>query len=210
MDVDRVEKAVEEYYVTVKMPEEVQRTIQTGLERELDRQRKQAAPEMAHAQRRIQQLEVERRRLARGVVDGSVPGDLARKEQERVARELAEVQRLLEAGEVIYSRTEDTLSRALTLIGRCDEIYKRGGAKVRRLSKQFFFEKLLVRDGRVVDAVLREPWGVLVSQRFRDLMEKNANPDGRSSRRGLNIESLARPAGFEPATPGSGGRCSVP
>ncbi|MGH3306018.1 MAG: hypothetical protein ACRDOK_31045 [Streptosporangiaceae bacterium] len=45
---------------------------------------------------------------------------------------------------MIFAHIEDSLNRALELVGRCDEVYRLGGQQVRRLSNQFFFEKLLI------------------------------------------------------------------
>jgi len=75
-------------------------------------------------------------------VDGSIPGDLAREEHDRIAHELDQAQKLLATAKVVYAHIEDTLNRALALAGRCDEVY-RGGPQIRRLSNQFFFDKLL-------------------------------------------------------------------
>jgi hypothetical protein len=72
------------------------------------------------ARTRVGELEQERRRLARGVVTGAIPEDLGREEQSRIATELKQAQRVLATAEMIYERIEDTLERALTLVGPCD------------------------------------------------------------------------------------------
>lgn len=71
-------------------------------------------------------------------------------------------QKLLATAKVIFAHIEDTLNSALTLVGRCDEVYRLGGPQVRRLSNQFFFEKLLITENtdegaQVVGAILQEP-----------------------------------------------------
>lgn len=108
-----VEDAIQRYYGIITVPEEVQDSIRDGLRAELDQQRQRAKPELTWAKTRVTELEHERRRLARGVVDGSIPGDLAREEQERIAAELEEAQKILTTAETIFSRIEDTLNRAL-------------------------------------------------------------------------------------------------
>ena len=57
----------------------------------------------------------------------------------RVARAIAELgqaQRILATSQIVYAKIQDTLSGALTLVGRCDEIYRLGGPEVRRLANQ--------------------------------------------------------------------------
>jgi len=140
----------------------------------------------------------ERKRLARGVVDGSIPGDLARDEHDRIAQELEQAQKTLTAAQMIYARIEDTLNRALALVGRCDEVYRRGGPQVRRLSNQFFFEKLLIaeepEDGaQVAGAVLQEPWATLVSEDFHAAMARSATSPGHDHwARGSKMSALVR------------------
>jgi hypothetical protein len=82
---------------------------------------------------------------------------------------------------MIYTRIEDTLTRALTLIGRVDEVYRKGGPQVRRLSNQFFFEKLLVQldeDTEIAGAVLREPWATLCAEDFIEQMGRAKKDPG--------------------------------
>jgi len=205
LSVTVVERAVERYYATVRLPEAVQDLIRDGLRAELDYQQRQAQPEIAWAKRRVKELADERKRLARGVVTGTIPGDLARDEHDRIAQELEQAKQTLVTAEVIYTGIEDSLNRALTLVGRCDEVYRLGGPKVRRLSNQFFFEKLLIAEepeegAEVAGAMLREPWATLVSEDFQTSMDPSAeNPGQDRFTRGSKMSALVPPAGFEPA-----------
>jgi site-specific DNA recombinase len=195
-----IEAAVESYWKTVRLPQAVQDTIRNGLRVEFDRQRKHAEPEIAHARRRLQELEQERKRLARGVIDGSIPGDLARESHERLDQERVHAERVLDTVMVVWERIEGTLTQALEFIGRCDEVYRRGGTRIRRLANQTLFEKLLVQDDAVAGAILREPWATLVTTEFVEQMRSNTKNPGRlSSGRGVKTGSLVPPAGLEPA-----------
>lgn len=91
----------------------LQETIRHGLRTELDNQERRTAPEIAYASDRVTELDAERGRLARGVVTGAIPDDLAREEQTRIAGELVQAQRVLDTAEVIYTKIENTLSKAL-------------------------------------------------------------------------------------------------
>jgi hypothetical protein len=140
---EAIETAVERYYQTVRLPKETQETVRTGLRAELDTQQRRAEPEIAYARARVTELDAERRRLARGVVTGAIPEDLARDEQQRIARDLTQAQKVLDAARVIYAHIEDTLNRALALVGRVDEVYRLGGPRVRRLADEFVHEMIL-------------------------------------------------------------------
>ena len=201
---DAVETAVERYYQTMRLPAETQETVRAGLRAELDTQARRAEPEIAYARARVGELDDERRRLARGVVTGAIPEDLARDEQQRIARELSQAQKVLATSRVIYAHIEDTLSRALALVGRIDEVNRLGGPRVRRLANQCFFDKLLIStedDGvQVAGASYREPWSTLLAEEFIQEMRANTtNPDHDLFGRGSKMMSLVPPAGFEPA-----------
>lgn len=68
---------IENYYATVRMPDQVAETIREDLRIELDHQHRRSQPEPPWANQRTTELAQERRRLARGVVNGSIPEDLA-------------------------------------------------------------------------------------------------------------------------------------
>jgi site-specific DNA recombinase len=206
LPVEAVEKAVERYYTTVRMPEHLQQAVRDGLRAELDQQRRQAAPEIVFAKRRVGELDQERRRLANGVVTGAIPQDLARDEQDRITRELKQAQAILDTSHLIYDRIEATLEKALALVGRCEEVYRLGGPRVRRLSNQFLFEKLLLTSEDetpyVAGATLQEPWATLVSEDFIHQMRPDTkNPVQENLGPGSQTLSLVAPTGFEPAPP---------
>jgi site-specific DNA recombinase len=201
LPVEAVEAAIERHYATVRFTQELADTIQTGLKAEMDNQTARARPELTMAARRVTELEAERKRLARGVVTGAIPGDLAREEHERIDQELEQARRILSTSELIYANIEGTLTVAVDLLTRVDEVYRLGGPKTRRLTNQCFFRKLLISDTdsdspRVVSSVLNEPWATLLQREFQDRMAHNTtNPDHDLSGRGSEMMTLVPPAG---------------
>ncbi len=71
---------------------------------------------------RVTEPEAERKRLARGVVTRTIPGDLAREEHERIDRELEQARRILSTSELIYANIEGTLTVAVDLLTRVDDV----------------------------------------------------------------------------------------
>src|ERR1700730_7888486 len=132
------------YYETFRLPEVVYQVLRDGIRAELSHELDKADPEIRAAKRRLEQLRAERKRLSRGVVDGSIPGDLAREEHERIDAERSQAERILATAKAIFGNIEGDLELALTLVGRCHDVYLRGDGRVRRLSNQCFFRKLLV------------------------------------------------------------------
>jgi site-specific DNA recombinase len=197
-----LEKAVEHYYSTVRLPEDLQQAIRNGLRAEFDHQQRQAEPEIAWAKTRVVELEQERRRLARGVVTGAIPEDLGREEQDRIRHELEQAERVLAAAQMIYEHIEGSLDRALAMVGQIEEVYRLGGPQVRRLANQFFFDKILVEvddTAEVAGGTLREPWATLLAEDFkRQMILNTTNPDRDLVGRGSKMMSLVRERGVEP------------
>jgi hypothetical protein len=76
---------------------------------------------------------------------------------------------------------------------------------------QFFFQKLLIADGTVAGAVLAEPWSTLLAEEFIELMRhREENPEAIFLGPSSKMSALVPSAGFEPATPALGERCSIP
>ncbi len=215
---DAVEEAVVRYWQTVHLSDEMQEAIRNGVRAEIQHRRDQAGPEAARAKRRVQELADERRRLARGVVTGSIPEDLAREEQERIVTELRHAETTLRATETMYEDIEEILRLTLELVGRAGDVYRAGGPQVRRLANRFFFEQLrvsvVVNVTTVTEATLHEPMATLLDPVFQSQMIQNdANPgqdlhgvglggpdDTVDLDRGLRMVYLVRSEGLEPPT----------
>jgi hypothetical protein len=83
------------------------------------------------------------------VIDGSIPGDLARDEQDRIKVELKRAKAAVATAQSLSADFEDTLERALELAAQIDEVYLHGDARTRRLCNQFFFDHIWIRDYEV-------------------------------------------------------------
>ena len=200
-----VEVAVGDFYREhVRLDEEDCRAIREGLRAVLEKRRKEARPEVNRAQRRIEELEQERRRIARGLVDGSLPPDLARDEQDRVRRELAAAERLVASAKVDFADIEKPLLQALELVNRCDRLYAEGNTRVRRLCNQAFFHQLRIIEREIATGDLQEPWRTLRDPDFRAFLDKALERQEpvlvpSVGEAGSNNDWWAPPAGFEPA-----------
>jgi site-specific DNA recombinase len=204
--VAEVEAAVERYYRGMRLAPAYVEKVREDVRAELDTRRERAQPELEQARSRVQELEQERRRAARGVVTGTVPDDIAIEEQDRIAAELKQAQRLMAAAEVAYATIEANLNRVLELAGRCDEIYRLGGPHVRRLANQCFFRKVLVAmEGetvQVAEAILQGPWdALLIDSSAQNAVSNTKKPAQDFLGRGSYADHVVGAAGFEPATP---------
>lgn len=129
--------------------------------------RKQSGPQLSRATKRVAELEAVRRNLARGVVKGAIPSDLAADEQQRISEELERARNVMTASQKIAEHNEDTLTRALTFLGRVGALYAQSSTANRRLINRALFDSLLVTDDedgiQISEAQLHEPWRSLVA-----------------------------------------------
>ena len=123
---------------------------------------------------------------------GTIPPEHAKEEQARIRSERRGAEQILATSVMVFDRIADTLNRAPDLVGRCGEVYRQGGPRIRRLANQFFFEKLLISEPGVTGAVLQEPWTTIESECFQRQMARSAkNPNRGSSGQSLRMMTLA-------------------
>ncbi len=100
-------------------------------------------------------LEDERRRLLQAHYGGAVPLELLKEEQERLGRELAGIQRQLDAYQADAKLVRAHVEQALDLLEDCYRLYMAAPDHLRKQLNQVFFERVLVNpavdeDGRVI------------------------------------------------------------
>ena len=100
-------------------------------------------------------LEDERRRLLQAHYGGAVPLELLKEEQERLGRELAGIQRQLDAYQADAKLVRAHVEQALDLLEDCYRLYAAAPDHLRKQLNQVFFERVLVNplvdeEGRVI------------------------------------------------------------
>jgi DNA invertase Pin-like site-specific DNA recombinase len=161
----------------------------TGLEQERTRQ-----------QKRVRALDGERRRLVRAHLQGAVPVDILKEEQERLEEELRQSQQQLRAMNVDWDVVEANLTYALGLVSDCEQAYRRGGPRVRRSYNQAFFEAIYVDAEGVASTRLASPFNRVLAPEVVENVSDKKNPDPRTGQ-GLSKNDLVGRKGLEPLTP---------
>ena len=100
-------------------------------------------------------LEDERRRLLQAHYGGAVPLELLKEEQDRLGRELAGIQRQLDAYQADAKLVRAHVEQALDLLEDCYRLYMAAPDHLRKQLNQVFFERVLVNplvdeEGRVI------------------------------------------------------------
>ena len=86
-----------------------------------------------------------RTKLLHAHLDGAVPLDLMKEEQDKIARRLALLDAQIDAGDIEYDQAKAHLDDCLTLAGNCHQLYMSIDDPLRRIANQAFFDRLYIQ-----------------------------------------------------------------
>ena len=219
--IEVVEMQIQEVYRRLYVSEADRQEIERYLLAELARIEGEKDRSVRSLTVRRTNLEDERRRLLQAHYGGAVPLELLKEEQDRLGRELAGIQRQLDAYQADAKLVRAHVEQALDLLEDCYRLYMAAPDHLRKQLNQVFFERVLVNpavdeDGRVVlpgeggDGLRGEDDG---SERGAgDEGGGECERDGKEvamGRRQLSGGSQANDAGDEPTGRADEAPCSV-
>ncbi|MEZ5246683.1 MAG: recombinase family protein [Acidimicrobiales bacterium] len=156
--IETIEEAVAGYYRHIEMSEKDLEQIASQMRSHVAVTRNLAEKEVVRQTIRIERLDAERRKLLAAHYADAVPLDLLREEQDRIARESHQAERVLEVCDGQFRLIEANLDRALALLASCAEVYRRSAPEGRRKLNQALFEKIFVVDDMVSAVDLAAPF----------------------------------------------------
>ena len=146
-----------------------------------------------------------RTKLLHAHLEGAVPLDLMKEEQDKIARRLALLDAQIDAGNIEYDQAKADLDDCLTLAGNCHQLYMSIDDSLQRIANQAFFDKRYIQPDDQIDARPGEPFTILFDHQVQQLAveQRRAVETGTQTGRvdGLNIDQLVGLTGFESATP---------
>ena len=153
--IEVVEAQMQEVYRRLYVSEADRQEIERYLLAELARIEGEKDRSVRSLTVRRTNLEDERRRLLQAHYGGAVPMELLKEEQERLGRELAGIQRQLDAYQADAKLVRAHVEQALDLLEDCYRLYMAAPDHLRKQLNQVFFERVLVNpavdeDGRVI------------------------------------------------------------
>lgn len=144
------------------------------------------------------------KKLLDGHLDGTIPAQLHREEQQRVNQEMTVVGERLSALKTEFEVLEQNLDDAITLAENCYEAYRRAPDALRRTYNQAFFKRILITRDESVEGVLAEPFACIVTAMKTTY---SAPPEGEAPYEGGSYKvicsketDLVDLRGFEPLT----------
>ena len=153
--IEVVEAQMQEVYRRLYVSEADRQEIERYLLAELARIEGEKDRSVRSLTARRTNLEDERRRLLQAHYGGAVPLELLKEEQDRLGRELAGIQRQLDAYQADAKLVRAHVEQALDLLEDCYRLYMAAPDHLRKQLNQVFFERVLVNpavdeDGRVI------------------------------------------------------------
>ncbi len=176
-----MEIQVEELYEDVQMSKDTAKKLSKRFDEELISKQSTNAMEKDLLGRRISKLAQEQTKLLKAYYAEAVSLELMKKEQVRIESEMATSENRLEILNAQLGELREVLDLALEIATQCGFGYKAASDNVRKFYNKAFFEKILVKDGKIVDYEHTDL--------FHDLLSE-----------GSDKLSLVGPAGLEPAT----------
>ena len=153
--IEVVEAQMQEVYRRLYVSETDRQEIERYLLAELARIEGEKDRSVRSLTVRRTNLEDERRRLLQAHYAGAVPLELLKEEQDRLGRELAGIQRQLDAYQADAKLVRVHVEQALDLLEDCYRLYMAAPDHLRKQLNQVFFERVLVNpvvdeEGRVI------------------------------------------------------------
>ncbi len=176
-----MEAQVEELYENVQMSKATAKKLSKRFDEELISKQSTNSMEKELLGKRITKLAQEQNKLMKAYYSDAITVDFLKKEQAKIESEMATSENRLEILNAQLGELREVLDLALEIATQCGFGYKTASDNVRRFYNKAFFEKIFVKDGKIVDYEH--------SDLFHDLLSE-----------GSDKLSLVGPAGLEPAT----------
>jgi site-specific DNA recombinase len=172
---DLVEDRVADLWRSVVLPADVRAALRRAVLDLAERTQTEQSAEIGRCTARLARLDAEREKLLQAHYAEAVPLDLLKREQARIAKEMAATQAALGRLNTELGAVEEGLDQALALVADCHQLYLAAPAHIRRQLNQAVFEQILVDDGEVPTGRLAAPFGQLL-----ELVEQAEVKDWRS------------------------------
>lgn len=169
-----VEIAVEQFYSSMTLTEQAAETLRKLVHLHIDQAKALGQHEAEIQQKRLVELDSQRRRLLDAHYADAIPLDLFKEEQARIRREEQSARRLLETASYQFDKAARAVDTMLSRLTDCAWIYQDGNDLTRRLTNQALYEKIYLLDSRVAGVDLRQPIRDLLADDLVERLEKES------------------------------------
>ena len=172
--IERVEELVEQHYGQVQPKQKLLGQLQDMILDEMQIQRIRFAEAHDVEAKRKLRLEDEQKKLLDAHYANAVPLNLMKSEQERIARELRNIEKAMAATTMEFEAVEQNLKRAVAYASNWEQAYLAAGSTIRRQMNQSIFQRILVDDHSGVTSEFTEPFELLLSDEVTEAARRTA------------------------------------
>ncbi len=205
-----VEDQIVELYARFELSEHERSHVKTALKHHL--QVETAAVRQARDQlsRERDRLAARQKKLLDSHLDGLIPTELYRSEQQMVSRKLAGLEEKLTAHAADDAEFERRLNGLIELASKCHQLYARASDSMRRRLNQAFFKRILVDTDDDPDGEPSDAFEIIfaVTDAVKAQVQKTTDAVVASVARCLSQIKMVPLEGLEPPTLSLGRNCS--
>jgi site-specific DNA recombinase len=192
----QTEDEVATYWQRVQLTTKQVATIRSAARAVLATMKAESTRETRRQRQRVAVLEAERDKLMQAFYAEAVPLEQLKREQDRIAGELAQAEQMVALAAEDLVDGETVLHMALDLLEPCATAYVMSSSVNRRIWNQTFFRRLSVRVGGIESHERAEPVGELTHPGFADRLAGKRTHEARAfSGGGSKKELLAEREG---------------
>ena len=147
--VDTIEKEIEELYLQIEIPKAKSNKLKDKFRKEFAQQGILFTKEKEFHNKRIAKLLKQQEKLLYSYYEEATPFALYRKEQERIAKELADAEDKLSRLDAKDSRAEKVFELILAIASNCHEGYRMALPQTRRMFNQAFVKKAYIKGKKI-------------------------------------------------------------
>ena len=211
-----VEERVLDLYQSMSLAPELRDGIEAALLTELASSTGEAIKMQRDLNLEKARLQARERKLLDGHLDGAIPADLYKAEQQAITSMLAGIQGRLQNAHTQLEELEGNLKTALDLVENCYDAYLRAPNRVRRAFNQAFFERIKVGWDEDTSGDLAEPFQIIAERAARHQPPEVKSTEGENQvtlrpmdwAQGSREQLLVPLEGLEPPTLSLGRNCS--
>jgi len=178
--VSTVEQLVEDHYQQVSLTTEIAESLEDMIGDIFDKIDSHSAAERQQLTAQKKALEDAEMKLIHMYYDDMITHDAMKSEQNRVARQLAEVKERLGAYAAGCDDAKIRLKAYLALAANCWEFYRRCDDTSKRLCNQAFFTKIIVTENHQIETEYTGPYETIMDPEVRlqaDYWQRNHQLD---------------------------------
>lgn len=177
-----VEASVADYWMRVQLTETRIAAIREEVMRELVRRQLSNSTELERQEKRKKDLQNEQLKLIEMRYADAIPIELLKSEQERIARDLAGAQQVIDRCSTEIDAVLKVVEEALLLCANAHRLYLSATPDVRRQLNQAVFNRFWIMDDKVQGADLTETFAQLLTPGYTEHETANAPAESKTDK----------------------------